>query len=322
MMKKQIKINFSDFYNGFDKENNDFIKILCEKYEVILSDDPDYLFYSSFGRDYLKYDCIRIYYTGECIVPDFNLCDYAMAFEYIHYGDRYMRVPIYELFQYRKYYQVLLENSVPKCKKTAFCSFVVSNDQGMKERFQMMELLNEYKKVDSGGRYMNNIGGPVKDKFTFDQSHKFSICFENCSHPGYTTEKIVEAFAADTIPVYFGDSEIGKHFNTHAFINVADYPSLEDAVKRIIEIDKNTELYQKIKAEPILLKDDRLYDDLKTFLFHIIEQPLAEARRRPYNTRVVEKEDEQRIYMLYMKYVGKNIKRAKSLIRRYKNKAL
>ena len=119
-----------------------------------------------------------------------------------------------------------------------------------------------------------------------------------------------------------GDPEIGKHFNKHAFINVADYPSLEDAVKRIIEIDQNTELYQSIKEEPILLKDDRLYDDLKTFLFHIIEQPLVGARRRPYNTRVVEKEDEQRIYMLYMKYVGKYIKRVKSLIRRYKNNAL
>ena len=94
-MKKDLKIAFVDFASDFDVNNNDFISILSERYNVVVdSKNPDYLFYSNFGNRYLKYDCIRIFYTGECITPDFNLCDYAMAFDRISFGDRYLRMPL------------------------------------------------------------------------------------------------------------------------------------------------------------------------------------------------------------------------------------
>lgn len=319
---KKIKINFSDFYRSFDKENNDFTNILRKRYDVEISDTPDFLFYSSFGRDYLNYDCIKIFYTGECVVPDFNLCDYAIAFEKMQYGDRYLRVPLYELFQYRSRFENVIQSNIPKIDKTAFCSFVVSNDQGMKERTKMVELLNKYKTVDSGGRYKNNVGGPIKDKFAFDQTHKFSICFENCSQIGYTTEKIVEAFAAGCIPIYYGNPEIGVEFNTKAFVNVHEFNTLEDAVKRIIEIDQNDELYKKIKSEPIFIGDTFLYMKLHDFLFHIVDQPIEQARRRPYNTRITERESDFKLIRRYEVLLGKRIKRVKALVRRCKNNAL
>lgn len=78
-----------------------------------------------------------------------------------------------------------------------FCSFVVSNSQfsdPLRKRF--FERLCKYKKVDSGGRYLNNIGGPVRDKLAFCRGYKFNIAFENSSVDGYTTEKIMEAYAA------------------------------------------------------------------------------------------------------------------------------
>lgn len=319
---RKIKVNFADFWSSFNKEDNDFANILRERYEVEISDNPDYLFYSTFGRDYLKYDCVKIYFAGECVVPDFNLCDYAMAFEEISFGDRYHRLPLYEVFQYGKVYKSLIDNTIEKKAKTAFCSIVISNDQGMKERIQIVELLNKYKKVDSGGRFRNNVGGPVTDKMEFDRQHKFSICFENCVHPGYTTEKIMEAFAADTIPIYLGNPEIAKEFNTKAFINVADYKTLQDVISRIIEVDKNDVLYNAMKAEPILSGARKNQDELKIFLFNVFEQPLDKARRRPYNTRVEEKEEEQYIYSLYMKLFGRRYKQIKAMIRRYKNHAL
>ena len=77
--KKKIKINFVDFYNGFDKDNNQFLDILKDRYEVIISDEPDYIIYSCFGYDHLSYNCVRIFYTGECYTPDFNECDYAIV---------------------------------------------------------------------------------------------------------------------------------------------------------------------------------------------------------------------------------------------------
>lgn len=320
---KPLKINFCDFARDFDKENNDFVGILRERFQVEISDQPDYLFYSSFGNEHLKYSsCVKIYYTGECFTPNFNLCDYAISFEHLEYGDRHIRVPLYELFQYQQKYLSLFAKDRPRFEKTDFCGFVVSNDLGMKERQQMYDLLTKYKKVDSGGRYMNNIGGPVKDKFEFDCRHKFSITFENCSNPGYTTEKIVEALAAGCIPIYLGNPEIAKEFNPKAFINVADYATLQEAVDRVIEIDSNPSLYESIMSEPIVTGAHESLDRLRDFLFHIVEQPLAEARRRPTNTRIEEEETIYGLYDRYMSMVGMKVRRFKSLIRRFKNNAL
>lgn len=46
MKKKAIKINFKYFWAGFDKENNFFTHFLRKYYRVIISDKPDYIFYS------------------------------------------------------------------------------------------------------------------------------------------------------------------------------------------------------------------------------------------------------------------------------------
>lgn len=319
---KTIKINFSGFWKNFNKEQNTFTEILRERYNVIVSDTPDYLFYSGFDREFINFKGIRIFFTGECVSPDFNLCDYAMAFDNISFGDRYVRVPLYEVFHYRNKYECILQNNIPNNVRASFCSIVVSNDQGMKERLQIVELLNAYKRVDSGGRLHNNVGGPVKDKFEFDKKYKFSIAFENNSYKGYTTEKIMEAFAAGTIPIYYGNPEIGKEFNTKAFINVHDYANIEEVVKRVIEVDQNDKLYNSIKNEPIISGAHQNLNYLRDFLFSIFDQPIGSAFRRPSNTRTQEKEAELRLYAAYFKYWGAYMNKIKALIRRIKNKAI
>ena len=49
-MKKTIKINFQNFWEGFDPENNLFINTLRKKYSPILSKDPDFVFYSVYKK--------------------------------------------------------------------------------------------------------------------------------------------------------------------------------------------------------------------------------------------------------------------------------
>jgi len=44
-MKRVIKINFTDFWKGFDKENNYFVKLLSQLYDVRISEEPDFLFH-------------------------------------------------------------------------------------------------------------------------------------------------------------------------------------------------------------------------------------------------------------------------------------
>lgn len=282
---KQININFVDFFGDFNKIDNDFINVLREHYDVVISDEPDYIFYSGFGYDHLKYDCIRIYFTGECITPDFNDCDYAIGFDRLQFGDRYARIPLYNIFQYKAGYESLRDR-MPFTKEDIqgreFCTFVVSNCFAKEARSIFFEKLNKYKIVASGGRYKNNIGGAVADKKAFLSKYKFNIAFENCSHDGYVTEKIMEAFAAGVVPIYYGDPRISEDFNPAAFINALDYEDYETMIERIKKIDADEDLYLSMLNAPIIQPNADVAD-LEKFLCNIFDQSLETAIRRPHS---------------------------------------
>ncbi len=297
MEKKIIKIKFVDFWAHWNKENNFLINCLKEKYNVEFSDNPDYIFFSNFNPkfDHMKYNnSVKIFYTQENICPDFNYADYAIGFDNINFEDRYLNYPIYYIPErYKDKWDLMLKkhlNINESMAKREFCSFVVSNKNGDLIRETFFLKLCEYKKVDSGGRYLNNIDNDtpppnkfVKNKLEFDSKHKFSICFENSSHPGYTTEKIIEAFAAKTIPIYWGDPNICKMFNPKSFINVNDFKKLEDAIEKIKEIDNDDTLYLKYLKEPALLTSNNYNQkqkELQHFLYNIFDQPVDKAKRR------------------------------------------
>lgn len=282
-MKKSIQIKFVDFYPNFRPEKSAIWSILWQHYNVVLSDKPEWLVYSVFGNEHLKYNnCVKIFYTGENHAPDFNLCDYAIGFEHIKFEDRYLRFPLWLLYP-QDIKPMLHKHEQPNVKsKTDFCCFVVSNPHGNEARAKFMDLLSQYKNVNSGGRWRNNIGGPVVDKLAFQSKHKFSFAFENTIHPGYTTEKIVQSFAAQTIPIYWGDPRIAETFNTEAFINCNDYPNLDSVVKRIKEIDQNDTLWMKMMQTPALnnpLLIDESFVQLEQFLLHIFDQDSENAKR-------------------------------------------
>ena len=79
---KTIKIYFVDFWDGFDPNNNFFTRLLSVKYDLVIDPvSPDYVFYSCFSFNIYKYpNAVKIYFTGENDVPDFNLADYALGF--------------------------------------------------------------------------------------------------------------------------------------------------------------------------------------------------------------------------------------------------
>ena len=284
-MKKHIRIRFVDFWDDFVPENNIFYQLLCEHYEVELSDTPDYLFCSVFGEEHLRYDCVKIFYTGENQCPDFNLYDYAIGVEHLSLGDRYMRLPIYYLNRYQRYFRLMQDKHVkPIAEKEAFCSFVYSNDRASAVREQFFDQLSEYKKVSSGGRYRNNIGGPVEDKLEFELKHKFSFSFENSSYPGYCTEKLVQSFAAQTIPIYWGDPTAAETFNKEAFINCLDYSSWDEVLEAVKRVDADPELYEQMLKTPALKHPETdsveaKMSELSAFLCHIMDQPCEQAKR-------------------------------------------
>ena len=279
---KTIRIKFVDFTSSPGSLRN--IKALISQfYELDETDNPDWIVYSVFGQEHLKYNnCVKIFWTGENQAPDFNLCDYALAFEHIELGDRYLRLPLWLLYR-NDIERLKVKHIHTQLKdKDSFCSFVYSNSNAAPEREQLFDLLSAYRTVSSGGRYRNNVGEPVADKLAFQQHHKFDIAFENTSHDGYTTEKLVQAFAAGTIPIYWGDPRVGETFNTDSFINCHDYPNFDAVVERVKEIDGDDALWQKMISTPALRDPetvDKSMAELNAFLRHIFDQEPQAARR-------------------------------------------
>lgn len=291
---KKIKLMFDGFGDDQEKilgkkEAIAIFRLLQKHYEVEFSEEPDYIFYNVGGVDYYKYDGIRIFCTIEAICPDFNLCDYGIGYEYLTYGDRYFRFPNFcfepELISamVQKHMQI-----TPDLADREFCSFVYSNAAADDMRLKLFEVLSGYKRVDAGGKLLNNQPDSlrIEDKRAFEHGHKFSIACENASHPGYHTEKLAEAFAAGTVPIYWGDPEVEKVFNPQAFINCNAYPSLAAVVERVQYLDTHPEDYLAMLREPVLLENcDPIYaeqgmEQLELYLTHIIDQPYEEAFRR------------------------------------------
>ena len=153
----------------------------------------------------------------------------------------------------------------------------------MREDF--FNALSEYKHVASGGRAFNNIGMPdgVPDKTEFLKKYKFSIAYENSSYPGYCTEKLMQAFAAGNVPIYWGDPTAVEQFNEKAFINCCGL-TIEEAVAKVKEVDENDELYLQMLAEKPLLDDalrEKTMEEFREFIFNIFDQEPKAAKRIP-----------------------------------------
>jgi glycosyltransferase involved in cell wall biosynthesis len=138
---------------------------------------------------------------------------------------------------------------------------VVSNAKRKKtqKRVEFFHRLCQYKKVDSAGGALNNIGGKIPDGFwskqEFLRPYKFNIAFENAATPGYTTEKIVEAMHARCLPVYWGNPRIAEEFNPKSFLNYFDFPSEEALIDKIIELDQDDAKYLEYVRQPYFHHD-------------------------------------------------------------------
>lgn len=264
-----------------------FVQILGKKYDIVYSEEPDFIIFSGFNSihaktHFLDYDCVRIFQTGENIRTDWNLADYGIDFDFMDFGDRHLRLPHYCMF-------VQEHNKRPMNKREKFCAYIVSNGglRGIRYlREDFFKKLNTYKKVDSGGRHRNNIGHFVEDKHKWLQNYKFNLCFENSSYPGYLTEKLFDAYNAGCVPIYWGDTslrvgfadnaggggfdisdtecidmrvpEIPLHLieykiNPKAFINAHNFPNLNALLEEVKRIDNDDKAYETMRNEPLFL---------------------------------------------------------------------
>ena len=288
---KTISIGFVDFWDGFDPSDNFITRALDGKIDYVIKDDQevDFVFCSIFGCDFLNYSCPRIFFTGENCIPDFNLYDYGIGFEQMSVSDRYFRYPLYAACYENDCIAMKqpMKEDAEAYLNREFCSFVVSNsDYADVYREELFRQLSEYRPVSSGGRYLNNIGMPdgVEDKQAFISKYKFNIACENVSHKGYCTEKIVQAFAAHTIPIYWGDPCVSEYFNPKAFIDCNAFASMKDAIEYVKKIDNDDEAYLDMLNQPKIINEkyytDNLSKEFEKWLLSVVTQDMRQAYRR------------------------------------------
>ena len=284
---RTINLAFEHLWEDFNPADNIFTNLLSRYYNIRIcsyktksQDEIDLLIYSSFYTLETKNiienhyaNVKKLFVTGENESPDFNICDYAMTCNDISFGNRHYRMPYYAMYCYNKTLpERTWDDSLFERK---FCSFVVSNrDLSNPARFNVFNVLNTYKRVDSGGRVFNNIGNNgVKDKDAFVSKYKFNIAGENSFVEDYVTEKIMDAFCARTIPIYIGTDKVFRDFNKEAFIYLENY-DYEKLLHKVREVDTNKELYKHMMTVPVFNRDnviDEYVNGFAEYLYNIVE---------------------------------------------------
>lgn len=112
--------------------------------------------------------------------------------------------------------------AVEKSKLVSMFTTDKNRTPGHKLRRESMKFSDLYG-VDLFGRGSNIVG----TKAFGLEAHMYSIVIESCRTPGYFTEKLIDAMMCKCVPIYWGDPEIGEHFDTSGMIQVSCLDEIE-----------------------------------------------------------------------------------------------
>lgn len=248
--------------------------------------EADFLFCDTFTYVYEKFRGVRIMITAENHPADLNEFDYCLTHD-TRENDRMMYLPYY---QYRiiedggASFTELIQRpdlTADDLKGRKFCAFVCRNG-ACRRRNRFAQRLLKRRGLDCGGPFMNNIGRCVDDKIAFQKDYLFSMAFENELAPGYITEKIVDAFLSRTIPIYWGDPGVVKHFNREAFIYAGDFASDDALIDYLLELEKDPVRLLKMLNAPVFCNPNIVQDvqeRVLNFFAAIFERGAGATRR-------------------------------------------
>ena len=311
-MKETLLIHFVDFWDKFNPESNFLINALSCNYKIELNEkNPQVVFFSHFGKQHLNYtERLLIFFSGEPIALDPLCFDYCISWRNLKSKNHY-RLPLYKMYfqdvgsWLPKFAKFRSQESIRHdwLQKKGLCCMVVSNPN-CRQRNEAFRQLSKYIQVDSGGRFLNNIGGPVTNKLDFIKNYKFVLSFENSKHAGYTTEKVFEPILENCIPIYWGNSEIGKDVNEKRILNFENFDGIESLAERIINISKNPSEAMKILQQNILPKNLRTYNLKEEYAFidflkNSINKGISESNSKRKLLRILRSPD---------KYLSQKIK--------------
>ena len=285
-MKKLCIVNFWD--GGFD---GDFFEYFFQQalggFEYTNNPyEADLVVSSVFGN--VQTDPKKtIQYIGENMRPSFMGYDHSLSFDYDTYGGRNFRLPLwysrlawpgFELKPRRANahnhgYEPLIEIApltVPRVldwdKKKNFCAMIAGNPEGL--RVNLYNSISSYKPVDGYGNMFNR--SLRASKFDVLPDYKFCLCPENSIYDGYVTEKLLDAYAGGTIPIYSGTMSVDCDFHEGSYLNYMNTKDMDWFVTIIRSIDESKELYEAMYTKPLLWEEPSL-DNALDFVRNIVQ---------------------------------------------------
>ena len=285
-MKKLCVVNFWE--GAFDGDFFDFFFRACFD-DVIYVNDPysaDLIITSVFGNVQTPPEK-TLAYIGENVRPSFLGYSRSLSFDWDTYGGRNHRLPLWyarlawDGFEQKPrhnnmhnhgYEQLIPIKSLTSHRsldlksKDKFCALIANNPEGL--RVNLYNSLSKYKQVHG---YGNMFGNPLrKSKFAILPEYKFCLCPENSIYDGYITEKLIDAYAGLTVPIYSGDMSVLRAFNIKAFFNYQEQLNMDGFVESIKDYDTDDIWYEHIYTQP-LLKEAPILDDAIAFVRSIVK---------------------------------------------------
>jgi hypothetical protein len=267
-MKKVCVVNFwngafdGDFFEFFFRTAFDGIKYVHSPHEA------DVVISSVFGHTQTD-PAKTIMYIGENVRPSYIGYNHSLSFDYDTYGGRNFRLPLWwsrlawdgfeqkprKQNSHNHGYEDLISidsltngRTLDLSQKTKFCAMIAGNPEGL--RINLYNSLHKYKPVDGYGLMFGN--SLRQSKFDILPEYKFCLCPENSVYDGYVTEKLIDAYAGGTVPIYGGDVSVSEDFNHNAFLNYQETKDMEKFVEHVSFFDRNTEAYRAVYERPLL----------------------------------------------------------------------
>ncbi len=283
-------------------------EILKAKYTIKISDkNYNMVFDSSYFTEDNYSDSaindsklIKMFYTPEAYLPDINKYNLTIGFNHIN-DPKYFRLPFYYMCKFNKKISTNYNKTADlgQCNphKPYFACFLVSNSggdnireysalDGCTARNKMFNKLSSYKRVESGGKHLNNIGKVItkKEMTKWLSQCKFVIAYENQSYDGYITEKPFQAYFAGAIPIYYGHQTAVADINKNAIIYAGDFGNEDDLVEYIKKVDNDDELYCKIWNQNIITNPERNFETVKAKLQDKVYEVIDEKLKKNNST--------------------------------------
>ncbi len=150
--------------------------------------------------------------------------------------------------------------------KSKMCSLIASPKRYAFGHGMRHYLADKFKdKIDLYGGVLGSkrLGkGPYDGKEEALKDYRFSLVIENDKYETYYTEKLTDAFASGTIPIYWGTPDIGNYFNTDGIITLTPDFNVDTLTEELYnsKLDAVKDNFERVQN--LLSADDMLYKQI------------------------------------------------------------